>query len=213
MTTRPRASDDDGFTLIELLMAVMILGVLFSGLTAAMMVSLDSLVGRSQSVTDTTGAQLLSAYLVADAQSADYVNPTQLAAGDANSFTCDDGKGTRVLLELRWTDADGATGTSDVVYRVEPTSATDYRLVRDLYAVTLASKSCSLTAQTVVVSDVSSDPSATTALCTGGCGNNPLSVGLHVSACVSDANNNTCDPSSSSYAPYVFDVYGTRRTL
>ncbi|MGN6474812.1 MAG: type II secretion system protein [Mycobacteriales bacterium] len=207
MSTRARSHADDGFTLIELLISVLILGIVVSGITTAMIVSLDSLVGRAQAVTDTTGAQILSAYLVADAQSADQVNPAS---------TCDDGTATRVLLELRWTDADATTGTSDVVYRTQPTSGsgstTDYRLVRDLYSVTTGPNPCSLTSETVVVRDVSSIATDTKALCDGGstCNNSSSQVGLQVAACVSDVNNNTCGSVAS--AAYVFQVSGTRRT-
>jgi prepilin-type N-terminal cleavage/methylation domain-containing protein len=202
-----RRSPDDGFTLIELLIATSILGILVTAIVAAMLVSLGGLAGQAQAVTDTTGAQLLSSYLVTDAEGADYVNPGQLPTGDANKFTCDDGTGTRVLLELRWTDADGTTGTTDAVYRIEPTSATDYRLERRTYSVNVASKTCTQTGSTSVVSDVSSVPTDTMAVCDGGatCNNTSTIVGLQVAAFSTDPK------AAARYSAYTFSVSGARR--
>lgn len=202
MRSRPVRVADQGFTLIELLIATAILVVLMTGLTAAMIVSLESVVGRSQSVTDTSGAQLLSSYLVTDAQSADVVKPAS---------TCDSGAG--VLLELRWTDADGTTGTTDVVYKTEATSASDSRLVRDTYTVS-SGGSCAAAGSTVIVPDV--DPAQTAAKCDGGstCNSGSTVVGLHVTACSSDPrlqDAGCSDTSATGYRPYRFDVSGARR--
>jgi prepilin-type N-terminal cleavage/methylation domain-containing protein len=206
MKGRRRREPDEGFTLIELLIATAILGVLISGLTAAMLVALSGLVGQAQSVTDTSGAQLLSAYLVSDAQGADIVNPSQLPEGDPNRFTCDDGTAVRVLMELRWTDADGTTGTSDAIYRIETTSASDFRLDRRTYSVDLTNESCTATGSTIVVPDVSNAVADTKAVCDGGptCDDASSVVGLQVAAFSND-------PKGGRYSAYTFGVSGARR--
>lgn len=193
----------DGFTLIELLIAVGILFFLIAAIGTAMIVAFRGISGRSQTVTDTSGAQLLTSYLVTDAQSADHVNPNTLAAGNADKFTCD----AAGLLELRWTDANGTSGTTDVVYKIESTSTTDYRLTRYVYTADVAAKSCGAgpTDQTVMVPNVSNVAADTKAVCdTASCTDASDTVGLHVTAF-------SAEPKSNQYSAYTFDVSGARR--
>lgn len=177
-------------TLVELLIATSLLAVVMSGIVTAFLLVLQTSSAADQKITDSTGAQLLTSWLVSDAQSADVVNP---------GATCATGK--TVLLELRWTDADNTTGTTDVAYVSEDTGDGNFRLTRYVY-----DGSCVQQRQTTVVRDI--DPAATTAICTPSatpCADNARQVGLDVTA-------KSLDPKTDSYSSYEFQVVGSRRT-
>src|SRR5439155_1213083 len=100
------ARADDGMTLVELLMAVMLLGIIFAALTGAMALAFYTLDTSRQTVTDSSGAQLLSSYLPNDVQSVG--NPAAISGAtnttdhvDPTDFSCDPGD-SGLLLELRW---------------------------------------------------------------------------------------------------------------
>src|SRR4051794_3642848 len=143
-----RRHEDEGFTLIELLIAVTLMGMVMAALTSAMIVAFRTVDSTRETVTDSAGAQLLSAYLVSDAQSSDHVMP----AGACTSSP---------VLELRWTDAD-KSGTTDVVYKAESDGVGGSRLVRVEYAVG-SGGGCSQTAIKTLVQTV--DPATTNAVC------------------------------------------------
>src|SRR5579872_5381630 len=134
--------DERGFTLVEMLLSIVLIGIIFSALAAAFTVAMNTLDSTSQKVTDSSGAQLLTSYLVADAQSSDHVQPTD--------FSCRAGR----LLELRWTDADSTIGTvTDVVYQVVAQAGVNSSLIRYAYTVSTGNV-CTLTQSTVIVREV-----------------------------------------------------------
>jgi prepilin-type N-terminal cleavage/methylation domain-containing protein len=184
---------DEGFTLIELLMSVMLLTIIFGALVAAMEISFQTIDSARQRVTDSTGAQLLSSFLVSDIQSADHVQPTD--------FSCHSGG----LLELRWTDASSLVGTTtDVVYNVESAGGGNSQLTRYSYTV-VAGNSCTLVETHIIVRAVDSGAAATKVTCTPApCNDSTRDIDMQVTAL-------SKDPKSGLYQPYVFDVAGTRR--
>jgi prepilin-type N-terminal cleavage/methylation domain-containing protein len=182
---------DDGFTLVELLIAISLLGIVMGALISAMILSLRTVDATRQKITDTTGAQLVTSWLVGDAQSAQKVNP---------SASCDSSSDN--LLELRWTDAADNTTITDVVYTAETADATNMQLSRVVYAVSGAS--CTQTAKEQLVRDISTTGSATVAVCSPACDDSATRVGLHVTAF-------STQPNSTQYSSYTFEVYGSRR--
>ncbi len=139
-------STDEGMTLVELLVAILVLGIIIAPLTMALVFGLGTTTATVQRTSDSSGAQLLSSYLVTDVHSADEVwtpeHPTPLGVRCGNSDT---------RLELQWVRADDpaqrVAATYDAVPPAQPTS--DTRLVRHVWAA--ASASCSLQDTTVLL--------------------------------------------------------------
>lgn len=156
-------SRDDGMTLIELIISMALLTVVMAGLTTAFLLVLDTTESTKAKVTDSTGAQLLTSYLVSDVQSSDSVQPTT------------GGCGGLPLLELKWADASSGAVT-DVQYVLESNSNGNFQLARYRY-----DGSCGLQDKTVIVRAVS------TATCTSPCDSTARQIGLNVTALSKDA--------------------------
>jgi prepilin-type N-terminal cleavage/methylation domain-containing protein len=189
-------TDDEGFTLIELLIAIAIMGLMLGAITSAMIVAFRTVDARRQTVTDSSGAQLLVSYLVADVQAADRVQPTD--------FRCD----AASLLELRSTDADASLNRMTVTaYAVSTGPSGGSQLSRDVYTLNSAATTCAgiVASRRTLVQDI--DSTATAVKCDGGatCNNTSIIVGLHVAAY-------SIQPKGNEYVPYTFDISGTRRT-
>src|SRR4051812_5416202 len=183
--------EDEGFTLIELLIAVTLMGMVMAALTSAMIVAFRTVDSTRETVTDSARAQLLSAYLVSDAQSADQVMPTDACTSSP-------------ILELRWTDAD-KSGTTDVVYNTEADGTGGFRLVRYQYSVA-SGGGCTQTAIKTLVQTV--DQAGTKAACNPTpCNDSTVQINLHVTAL-----SNVPGTKSGFYSKYEFDLSGTRRT-
>jgi Tfp pilus assembly protein PilV len=184
---------EDGFTLVELLISVMLLVIVTGGLITAMIVSMRTVDATRQRITDTTGAQLVTSWLVSDAQNANHVNPAS---------SCLTGTGTKVL-ELNWTDSADNTTVTDVLYETEPADATNFQLARVVY--TVSGATCTQQSKQLLVRDVSTTAGQTIAVCSPTCGDAATRVGLHVTAFATQPNN-------ANYTSYTFEVYGSRRT-
>src|SRR3954465_15659991 len=81
---------ENGFTLVELLIGIAIAGVLIGVIGSAMVVGLQTTDGTTQRLSESHDAQVTSAYLANDVQSAGNVNVSPSAA------TCP-GSGTRLV--------------------------------------------------------------------------------------------------------------------
>lgn len=184
---------DDGMTLIELLISIVLLTVIMSAIVTAFILVLNTVDSTRQTVTDSTGAQLVTSWLVSDAQSADHVQP---ASGCVPAVA--------PLLELNWTDADNTTGVTDVKYVIEDAGNGNFQLSRYAYAVSGAG-ACTQSDQTVLVRAV--DPGTTLQACAPApaCSDTSKQVALTVTAL-------SKDPKTGNYSPYTFTVTGTRRT-
>lgn len=180
---------DDGMTIIELMISILLLTIIMGALVTAMAIAFRTMDATRQKVTDTSGAQLLTSWLVTDAQNADKVNP---------AATCESGS----LLELRWTDSADNTTVTSVVYKVEGMSgSSDSQLIRAVY-----NGACTQQSRQILVKDVSPTATDTFASCTPSpCNDNSVRVGLTVKAFSQDLHTNA-------YVPYTFQVFGTRRT-
>ena len=73
--------DDSGMTLVELLISIAILGLIIGPLVIAMYMSLSTAKAATGRTTDSTGAQLLSAYFASDVEGADVVRKTGFTCG------------------------------------------------------------------------------------------------------------------------------------
>ena len=184
---------DDGFTLVELLISVMLLVIITGALISAMIVSMRTVDATRQRITDTTGAQLVTSWIVSDAQNANHVNP---------SVSCLTGAGVKVL-ELAATAAVDNTTVTDVLYETEPTDATNFQLSRVVY--TVSGATCTQVTKQQLVRDVDTAAGKTVAVCTPACTDTATRVGLHVTAFATT-------PNSPNYTSYTFEVYGSRRT-
>ncbi len=136
-----RARNDSGMTLVELLITIVILGVVIAPLTMSMYLGLTTAKAARQTVTDSTGAQLLTAYFPKDVQSSDSVA--------TSGFQC--GAGGQVA-EFAWTDADPARAEKTVVDYVVTTSAGNDALHRVSY--TSNGGTCTQTNDDVLVSQL-----------------------------------------------------------
>ncbi len=127
---------ESGMTLIELLVAILILGIIIAPLTMVLVFGLGATKATVVRTSDSSGAQLLTSYLVTDVHSADVVwtpeHPTPLGVRCGNADT---------RLELQWTRADDPTQRVAVTYDgVTPTDPTrDTPLVRRVWAAGAAS--------------------------------------------------------------------------
>ena len=188
-----RHSGDDGMTLIELLISVTLVTVVMGALTTAMLLVYDTTDASRNQISDTSGAQLVTSWLVSDAQSAGTISPSP-------------GCGGSPLLELQWTDAKTANGVVDVQY-VEQAGAAGTQLARVAYSVSSAGV-CTQTNSDVLVRGVNPSSSATYAYClptkVPECSGTPTEVGLNVTA--------TIQTNTGNYAPYTFQSIGYRRT-
>ena len=112
--------DDRGFTLIEVLMAITILGLITGALGTALIVALRNLDATQTRMAESHDAQMASAYVVTDVQSATAITTTQPKCGATTS----------PVAVLAWSDQ----GIANVATYVLETAAGERRL-RRTYAV------------------------------------------------------------------------------
>jgi prepilin-type N-terminal cleavage/methylation domain-containing protein len=87
--TRKRAAGDAGFTLIEIIISVSLLGLITGAATASMVTATSAARSTSQSAHESADAQLISAFLVRDAQAAGGSNPVTGAVDASIGVTVD----------------------------------------------------------------------------------------------------------------------------
>jgi hypothetical protein len=122
-TTKLRSDDEEGLTLIELLIVVVLIPMVIGAVSIVVITSLEATdahnpLGTAARLADSHDAQITSAYIVRDIQSAQFVSTS------ISTPLCGTGSG-RQLLGLEWTN-EGVT--SLVTYGV--TGAAPYELVR-----------------------------------------------------------------------------------
>lgn len=191
---------DSGMTLIELMISVGLVTVVMGALVTALMLVYDTTASTTQKVTDSTGAQLVTSWLVNDAQSADTVQP---------SPGCPVATGTKIL-ELQWTDAKLANGIVDVQYVAQDAGNGNLQLARVAYNVDSAG-ACTTANTDVLVRAIASlsatppnGPGAAVVCVPASC-TNPSEVGLDITSL-------SKDPHTGNYDPYTYEVVGYRRT-
>lgn len=108
--------DDHGFTLIEMLMAIAILGIIVGALGTALIVALKNLDATQTRMAESHDAQMASAYVVTDVQSATGITTTQPKCGTTTS----------PVAVLSWSDQ----GTANVATYVLETAGGERRLRR-----------------------------------------------------------------------------------
>ncbi len=112
---RQRLRGDGGFTLVEVIIAVSLLGLITGAGTASLLTAVSAARSSTQSSHESNDAQLISAFLVKDAQAAGGTDPATGTA-DANlgiSFV--DGASCApagiIKAQFRWIDRVAASGT------------------------------------------------------------------------------------------------------
>jgi len=191
-------------TLIELLISLVVLMLIVVPMTMVLQFAFASANTASHRTTDSAGAQLLSSYLVADVQAAQFVwtpsSATPFAAPFANQCGTAD---TR--LELQSSDATTG-GINAVTYDLVPPAGgagtSDTAFARRTWSAD--STPCTRTDSTTLVAsiDTTSLPAVT---CAPASCSVATSVRLHIDALSTQVHN------SSLYTRYSFDLTGTRR--
>lgn len=195
--TRP-TSTDDGMTLVELLVSMMVLGIIIAPLALVVYFTFATAQAESQRTTDSSGAQLMSSFLVSDVMSADGVWKTGMTP--TLPSTCSDP--TNTILELQWHQAD-TNALVDVTYDVIPpgNGVDDYQLRRQVWS----GGSCgSPTESDTLVQAIDS-----TALPTVTCDPTNCAKANAVTVVVNALSRKVHN--SNVYAPYSFTLTATRR--
>lgn len=186
-----RLRDERGMTLVEMMIALSVLGIIVGPIMTSFLLGLLETTSTRERLADSSGAQVVSAYLLADVQSSKSVTLT--------STGCPTSGGGTPLLRFDWEDPKTPSTDVAVVY-VERSIAGEPALFRVTCTTTATGTTAEETelARNVQEFDVTCDlacPGTTT----------PRSVYVHLKA-------ESQDPSdASSYRPFDFDFEATRR--
>jgi hypothetical protein len=196
-----RPSGDAGMTLVELLICLAVLMLVIAPLVMVLQFALGTAQAASQRTTDSSGAQLLSSYLVTDVQSAGFFwSPTDTTTFTGTYATRCGGANTRLELQSINATTGGVVATT---YDATPVDATyGPTLIRRIFSV--AGGSCSQTDSTSLVTGLS-ESTPPTAKCSPSCASADT-VTLTVTAASKQVKN------SSISGTYTFDVTATRRS-
>lgn len=194
-----RLADEGGLTLIEIVIAVSILGIIIGPITTSFMLGILESTSTRDRVADSSGAQLLSAFLPSDIESSQLVKlnpstPPACASGLPAGVTA-----VSTPLQLSWTDL-AFTSTVDEAATISYVKAQNSHLQYELYRCT------GVAAPLQLVQDVSSDPDAIVVTCTPSpCTDYPDVVKVSLTM-------KSIDPSSaSSYSALTIDISAKRR--
>jgi prepilin-type N-terminal cleavage/methylation domain-containing protein len=121
--SRRRGGNDDGFTLVEMLLCIVILGIVFTVLTAALMIGLRSTSRANVKLDESNAAQFTAMHFTSDVRAADTitVNSATASCGGAAALKLTSVEADRVV-------AYAVTGSPlQLVRRVcNPASATPF---------------------------------------------------------------------------------------
>ena len=124
--TAPRTRyDESGITLLEVIIAIVVSGLLMSGIATVFLAGLNGAPSSSQRVRETNDAQTISAFLVRDAQAAGGINP-MTGVNDsslgvfADQLTTGPCAIAGTVVRFRWIDwVAESPVTYDVVYSLD----------------------------------------------------------------------------------------------
>jgi len=126
MTAARVRHDESGITLLEVIIAIVVSGLLMSGIATVFLAGLNGAPSSSQRVRETNDAQTISAFLVRDAQAAGGIDPmTGVNDGSLGVFADPLRTGpcaiAGTVVRFRWIDWVAETPTTyDVVYSLDP---------------------------------------------------------------------------------------------
>lgn len=209
-----QAKNDEGMTLIELLIAVAILALVVGPIVIVLEYAMATAKASSQRTTDSSGAQLMSSYLVTDVQSADFVwawtSGQQTPTGSPFGADCGD---TNTRLEIQSQDPvkSGPTSAtfSAVTYDVvPPTGAGDADTAFVRHTWTVGATGCTQTGSTSLIEALDSNnlPTATCEPTSSACSSATTDVDLTVVAFTQNVHN------SNLYGKYTYNLTASRRT-
>ena len=164
--------NEDGFTLIEMIIALVVSGMLLAALTSVFLTGTTSVRATTQRTHESDDAQVISSFLVRDAQAAGGIDPftglndSTLGVFTDNPTACSI---TGTALRFRWIER--ATGTTiDTVYWTSGTT-----LSRTLCKTLGGSTTTSVTklATTIASASTSCTTSGTADACNDGVNNKP----------------------------------------
>jgi prepilin-type N-terminal cleavage/methylation domain-containing protein len=193
-----RIRDEGGMTLIELMIAISVLGVILVPVTTSFLLGILESTSAKERTADSSSAQLISSYLLADIQSSQSVA--------TSGSGCGGGAGT-VKLQIAWTDPDPA-GDHDVVvaYVDQPAAAAGQRELHRYICTTTGGSTASdssilaLNLDTSTFAVTCKDAAGATVACASA-----RNVAVHVEA------DSFVPDVKSSYEPFVIDFEATRR--
>lgn len=196
MTITDRLRDERGLTLIELMISMGVLMIIIVPITTSFLLGILQSTGAQARTADSSGAQLVSSYLLADIQS----SQTVAASGSG----CPSAATGTVKMQLTWSDVDPAGAHNIVVaYVDQPGSQAGQR---ELYRY-----ACSSGTETNTLLALNLDTSTFAVTCkdaagtTVSCATPPRSVSVHMEA-------SSIEPQAKSgYEPFVLDFAATRR--
>jgi prepilin-type N-terminal cleavage/methylation domain-containing protein len=190
-------TSEDGFTLIEMIIAIAVLGIIVGPIAGSFLIGFLESTSARDRIADSSGAQVLSAWLVRDIQSSESISvnpasptcfPAPITAGDA------------VRLQITMTDPKTST-TSTVSYIDDSTSTGQHRLLR---AVCTPSASTSSLIATYLASS-----NGFAVACDGGVA--PCADPTPTLVSVSVSSESQAPQDQSSYEPFSFELEARRR--
>jgi prepilin-type N-terminal cleavage/methylation domain-containing protein len=179
-------TSEDGFTLIEMIIAIAVLGIIVGPIAGSFLIGFLESTSARDRIADSSGAQVLSAWLVNPASPTCF--PAPITAGDA------------VRLQITMTDPKTST-TSTVSYIDDSTSTGQHRLLR---AVCTPSASTSS-----LIAPYLASSNGFAVACDGGVA--PCADPTPTLVSVSVSSESQAPQDQSSYEPFSFELEARRR--
>lgn len=184
MKPRRTVRDDRGITLTEVLMAVVVLAIIIGAVAATFSTALTGSASVGQKVRESNDAQLISAWLIRDAQAVGGIDPATGKTDPSLGVSTTDAAGCTttgtLLVRFKWIDRSPAPVTNSVTY------------YHDAGSKSLTRRHCATASQSVELGRFVESASAT---CDPACTGIPSAVSLTVT----ETNNPSNAPSPFTY--------------
>lgn len=164
-------SSDEGLTLIELLVAVVILGIIVTVMSQAIILGLKTTDAMTQKVAESADTSLVTSYFVTDVQSAQDISTSDATCGGAP------------VVRSKWTDVGSPSAASDDITYIgaylTQTVDGERQLIRVLCRQASGEPGFTETSRTPVIHNLSTT-TAPQVICPVSCDGTPSSVTLTI---------------------------------